>query len=292
MFVVLGILTVCAAVVGGYLLEHGNLHVLYQPAELVIIFGAAAGSFCISAPPRVIRLVLRNAGTLFKPAILDRRGYTDLLLLLGLIFRRIRSEGLLAVENDINDPAKSSLFAAYPRLLALPLAMEFLCASLRVFITSNVAGHELEALLDLDIESSAEELNLPGIMVGKVADALPGLGIVAAVLGVVITMGKISEPPEVLGHSIGAALVGTFLGVLACYGFVGPIAANLEIKAREEETVLIVIKTALVSMAGGAVPQMAVESARRAIPGANRPSYNELDEAFRQAKAGRGDTPS
>ena len=284
MTVVIGIMTVFAAVVGGYLLEHGNLHVLFQPSELVIIFGAAAGSFLITAPPRVIRLLLRNVRTIFKANILDKSGYTDLLVLLGLFFRRIRKEGLLAVENDVNAPDQSEIFNSFPRLMAMPHVVEFICASFKVLITTNLPQHEFEALLDLDIESSSEDLALPGAMLSRVADALPGLGIVAAVLGVVITMGKISEPPEVLGHSIGAALVGTFLGVLACYGFVGPMAANLEIKGREEETIMTVIKTAMVSTAGGGVPQMAMEFARRTIPGENRPTYNELEEAFKASK--------
>ncbi len=288
MFVVIGIVMVFAGVIGGYLMEHGNLNVLFQPAELVIIFGAAAGSFLIMSPPRVIRVVLRNLSTIFKAGILDKKGYLDLLVLLSLFFRRIRKEGLLAVEGDVNNPDESDLFKAFPNLLARRNVIEFICANFKVIITTNMAHHELEALLELDIESSHEEASLPSMLIGKIADGLPGLGIVAAVLGVVLTMGKISEPPEVLGHHIGAALVGTFLGVLACYGFVGPMGTNLELKAREEGTILTVIKTALVSSASGAVPQMAVEFARRAIPGENRPTFAELEEAIKQSKGTEG----
>jgi chemotaxis protein MotA len=279
---------VFAGVIGGYLMEHGNLHVLFQPAELVIIFGAATGSFLIMAPPRVIRVVLRNLSTIFKAGVLDKKGYLDLLVLLSLFFRRIRKKGLLAVEADVNNPDESDLFKAFPDLLARRNVVEFICANFKVIITTNMAHHELEALLELDIESSHEESLLPSFLIGKIADGLPGLGIVAAVLGVVLTMGKISEPPEILGHSIGAALVGTFLGVLACYGFVGPMGTNLELKAREEGTILTVIKTALVSSASGAVPQMAVEFARRAIPGENRPTFAELEEAIKQSKGKEG----
>jgi chemotaxis protein MotA len=288
MFVAIGIVMVFAGVIGGYLMEHGNLHVLFQPAELVIIFGAATGSFLIMAPPRVIRVVLRNLSTIFKAGVLDKKGYLDLLVLLSLFFRRIRKKGLLAVEADVNNPDESDLFKAFPDLLARRNVIEFICANFKVIITTNMAHHELEALLELDIESSHEESLLPSFLIGKIADGLPGLGIVAAVLGVVLTMGKISEPPEILGHSIGAALVGTFLGVLACYGFVGPMGTNLELKAREEGTILTVIKTALVSSASGAVPQMAVEFARRAIPGENRPTFAELEEAIKQSKGKEG----
>lgn len=288
MFVAIGIVMVFAGVTGGYLMEHGNLHVLFQPAELVIIFGAATGSFLIMAPPRVIRVVLRNLSTIFKAGVLDKKGYLDLLVLLSLFFRRIRKKGLLAVEADVNNPDESDLFKAFPDLLARRNVIEFICANFKVIITTNMAHHELEALLELDIESSHEESLLPSFLIGKIADGLPGLGIVAAVLGVVLTMGKISEPPEILGHSIGAALVGTFLGVLACYGFVGPMGTNLELKAREEGTILTVIKTALVSSASGAVPQMAVEFARRAIPGENRPTFAELEEAIKQSKGKEG----
>lgn len=288
MFVAIGIVMVFAGVIGGYLMEHGNLHVLFQPAELVIIFGAATGSFLIMAPPLVIRVVLRNLSTIFKAGVLDKKGYLDLLVLLSLFFRRIRKKGLLAVEADVNNPDESDLFKAFPDLLARRNVVEFICANFKVIITTNMAHHELEALLELDIESSHEESLLPSFLIGKIADGLPGLGIVAAVLGVVLTMGKISEPPEILGHSIGAALVGTFLGVLACYGFVGPMGTNLELKAREEGTILTVIKTALVSSASGAVPQMAVEFARRAIPGENRPTFAELEEAIKQSKGKEG----
>ena len=288
MFVAIGIVMVFAGVIGGYLMEHGNLHVLFQPAELVIIFGAATGSFLIMAPPRVIRVVLRNLSTIFKAGVLDKKGYLDLLVLLSLFFRRIRKKGLLAVEADVNNPDESDLFKAFPDLLARRNVVEFICANFKVIITTNMAHHELEALLELDIESSHEESLLPSFLIGKIADGLPGLGIVAAVLGVVLTMGKISEPPEILGHSIGAALVGTFLGVLACYCFVGPMGTNLELKAREEGTILTVIKTALVSSASGAVPQMAVEFARRAIPGENRPTFAELEEAIKQSKGKEG----
>ena len=162
--------------------------------------------------------------------------------------------------------------------------MSFICDNFRVIITTNMAPHELEALLDVDLESTHEDSLIPAASINKVGDALPGLGIVAAVLGVVITMGKISEPPEVLGHSIGAALVGTFIGILACYGFVGPMATNLEQQARDHGIYFNVIKSALVSFVGGAAPQIAVESGRRAIPGSERPSFAEVEEEMKKWK--------
>ncbi len=197
----------------------------------------------------------------------------ELLMLLNQLFWKIRREGLLAIEGDVEEPEKSTIFNRFKTVVSNHHAMSFICDNFRVIITTNMAPHELEALLDVDLESTHEDSLIPAASINKVGDALPGLGIVAAVLGVVITMGKISEPPDVLGHSIGAALVGTFLGVLACYGFVGPMATNLEHKARDHGIYFNVIKSALVSFVGGAAPQIAVESGRRAIPGSERPSF-------------------
>jgi len=278
---VAGIGVVVAAVLGGFLMEHGNLAVLVQPAELVIIFGSAVGSFLIASPGKVATAVARNLGSLFRPATRSKTEYIALLTLLYRIFSKIRKEGLVAVEADIEDPRKSPLFADYPSVLADRQALAFLCDNLKVIVTTSVPPHELDSLLDIEIETHLHHAMVPSHSVSRVADSMPGLGIVAAVLGVVLTMGKIDQPPAVLGHSIGAALVGTFLGVLACYGFLGPIAANLEHRAKENETFLQVIKLAVVAFVGGSAPQMAVEFGRRAIPGDAKPTFDELERAIR-----------
>jgi chemotaxis protein MotA len=281
MFVFIGISVVLGSVVGGYLMEKGNLHILFQPAEIVIIFGAALGSFLIASPPKVISLVLKHAGSIVKSKSQSKENYIELLSLLYQLFSKIRKEGLISIEADIESPQKSGIFKKYSGIMASHHACNFICDNLKVIITTNVPSYELENLMDLEIETHHHEAVIPSHSISKVADALPGLGIVAAVLGVVITMGKIDQPPAVLGHSIGAALVGTFLGVLMCYGFVGPMATNLEHKAKEEGIYFQVIKVSLVAFVGGAAPQMAVEFGRRAIPGKEKPTFNELEQVLR-----------
>lgn len=284
MFVIIGCVVVLVAVVGGYLLEHGNLHVLFQPAEVVIIFGAAAGALLISSPGPVFKSVVRSFPKIFSYKGLSKNEYIELLVLLYKLFQKMRKEGLISVEEEIDNPEKSKIFSAHPDVMKNHHAMNFICDSIRIVITSNMPGHELEDILERDIEILHHEAMLPAHSVARIADSLPGLGIVAAVLGVVITMGKIDQPPSVLGHSIGAALVGTFLGVLACYGFVGPMAATMEHMARDEKEYLEVIKSALVAYVDGSAPQVAIEIGRRTVPGDFRPSFSELEEHLKAAK--------
>lgn len=281
MIVIIGIFVVLASVIGGFLLEGGNLHVLMVPAELLIIGGAAVGAFFIASPSKVASAVIKNVSSVFSARGMTKEKYLELLSLLFQLFSKIRKEGLISIEADIERPDKSPIFTRYGSVMANHHALDFICDNLKVIITSNVPSHELDSLMDMEIETHHHEAMVPSHSVARVADGLPGLGIVAAVLGVVLTMGKIDQPPAVLGHSIGAALVGTFLGVLMCYGFVGPMAANLEHKAREEGVAMQVIKAALVAFVGGAAPQMAVEFARRAIPGTDKPSFSELETKVR-----------
>lgn len=281
MFAIIGIAVVLASIIGGYLMEHGNLSVLLQPAEVVIIFGAAIGSFLISSPPRVVSLVAKNITSIISSKSTDKAEYLELLALLYQIFSKIRKDGLVSIEADVENPEKSPIFTKYTKVMSNHHAIDFLCDNLKVIVTSNIPPHELDSLLDLEIETHHEVAIIPANSVTKLADGLPGLGIVAAVLGVVITMGKIDQPPAILGHSIGAALVGTFLGVLMCYGFVGPMATNLEHKASEDGVYFQVIKMALVAFVGGSAPQMAVEFGRRAIPGKEKPTFAELEGELR-----------
>ncbi len=282
MFTIIGIVVVLVGIIGGYLMEHGNLHVLWQPAELVIIGGAAIGSFLISSPPKAIGLVLKSIGPIFGGGGPGKAEYLELLSLLNMIFSKIRKEGLISIESDIEDPKKSPMFSKYKSVIANHHALDFICDNLKVMITTNMPPYELDNLMEIDIEANHQEEMATPAIINKVSDSLPGLGIVAAVLGVVITMGKIDSPPAVLGHSIGAALVGTFIGILLCYGFVGPMATKIEALVQESGIYPKVIKTALVAFVGGAAPQIAVESGRRAIPGSVRPTFSELEAALRK----------
>ncbi len=282
MFIFIGAGIVLGAVIIGYLLEHGNLAVLIQPAELLIIFGAAIGSFLISSPPKVVSGVIKNLKKIISSKGPTKANYLDILSLLYQIFSKIRKEGLIAIEADIENPLQSPVFNNYKSVTSNHHAVNYICDNLKVIITTNITPYELDSVMDLEIETQHHHEMIPSHMVAKVADSLPGLGIVAAVLGVVLTMGKIDQPPSVLGHSIGAALVGTFLGVLMCYGFVSPLATNLEHYADEEIVYSRVIKVAMVAFVGGAAPQIAVEFGRRAIPSTEKPTFDELEKAIRK----------
>ncbi len=282
MVAIIGAIVVFSSIVSGYLMEEGNLYVLVQPAELIIIFGAAFGSFLISSPPRVIAAVAKNVSTIVKPKGKSKTDYLELLSLLYQIFSKIRKEGIIAIESDVEEPDKSPIFRKYNSVISNHDAVDYICDNLKVIMTTNVVPYELDNIMELEVDAHLREAMVPSHSVAQVADALPGLGIVAAVLGVVLTMGKMGEPPEVLGHSIGAALVGTFLGVLLCYGFVGPMATNLEHGANEDIIYFQVIKVAVVAFVGGAAPQIAVEFARRVIESKEKPGFNELEAALRK----------
>jgi chemotaxis protein MotA len=288
MLVPIGFLGVLGAVVGGYIMAHGNLSVLFQPAEIIIIFGAATGALVISSPKHVLIGVIKGAiKTITGGGGYSKKDYMEALLLITEIFTKIRKEGLISIEQDVEEPQNSPIFSKYPKFMKNHHALGLLTDTLRTVMTTTVSPYELESILDSELETLHETESAPAKNLTNIAESLPGLGIVAAVLGVVITMGKIKEPPDVLGHSIGAALVGTFLGVLMCYGFVGPLARRLEASVNEEKEFLQVIKAALVSFVGGAAPQIAVEFARRGIPPHLRPSFHELEEEIRALKSGR-----
>lgn len=282
MFVIIGIIVVAGSVIGGYILERGNLHLLFQPVELLIIGGAAIGAFFISSPTKVLSSVTKNISKIFTAKGASKAEFLEVLGVLNAIFTKMRKEGLIAIEGDIENPKESPLFTKYPGILKNNHALSFICDNLKVIISTNVSSFEIENILDIEMDAHHHEALIPAHSITKIADGLPALGIVAAVLGVVLTMAKISEPPEVLGHSIGAALVGTFLGVLLSYGFVGPVGTHLEHIAEEDMILLKIIKIGLVSFVGGAAPQIAVEYARRVIPSHAKPSFTELEEAIRK----------
>ncbi|MBI5599120.1 MAG: flagellar motor stator protein MotA [Deltaproteobacteria bacterium] len=283
MFIIIGIIFVLGSIVGGYLMEHGNLHVLMQPAELVIIGGSAAGSLFIMAPPKCLFKIFKALPAVLGGSKYSKDSYLELLSLLYEMFSNIRKEGLLAIEKDIESPDKSALFKKYPKILANHHAMDFLCDNMRVFVV-GIKPMEFDEMMTLELETHhTEQATTPGL-VTKVADSLPGFGIVAAVMGVVITMGKMAEPPEVIGRSVASALVGTFLGILLSYGFVGPLANNLEHKANEDSKYLAAIKTSLLAFANDMPPQMAVEFGRRVLYEDAKPSFKELEVAVKKKK--------
>jgi len=285
MLAIIGFIIVSASVVGGYLLEHGNLALLFQPVELLIIGGAALGAFVIAAPVKVMKATISAIVRMFTNKGYDKAEYIGVLLLLNGIFYKIRQQGLVSIESDVDNPEESSLFNQYPAILKNHHALTFITDTLRTVMTTTIAPHELEALIDNELECHHEEALLPSQILSFISDSLPGLGIVAAVLGIVLTMGKINEPPAVLGASVGAALVGTFLGILLSYGYVGPVARNMAQIAAEDLQYLNVIKVALLAfVGGGAAPKVAVEFGRRVIPSDSKPSFVEMEENFRQKK--------
>ena len=284
MFAIIGMLVVIGAVMGGYLEEGGNLSVLIQPAEILIIGGAAIGAFLISTPLKIIKATITAVIGILKSTSYKKQDYIDVLMLLNSVFYKIRQQGLVSIESDVDSPMHSALFSRYPKILKNHHATVLITDTLRTVMTTTIASYELEALIDAELDAYLEEVLQPSKAVNFIADALPGLGIVAAVLGIVVTMGKMKEPPEVLGKSIGAALVGTFLGVLLCYGFVGPVARSLEHTAHEKLQYLVTIKVALVSFLGGSAPKVAVEFGRRVVPADLKPSFAEIEEAIRKNK--------
>ena len=285
MIAIIGFVIVTVCVIGGYLLEGGNLSVIFQPVELLIIGGAAIGGFIIASPMKVIKATGSSVARIFTNKPRTKQDYIDVLRMINGIFYKIRQQGLVSIESDVDAPDQSPLFTDYPQILKNQTAIFLITDTLRTVMTTTIAPHELESLIDQELEAYQEEAMAPVHSVSTVADGLPGLGIVAAVMGVVLTMGKIKEPPEVLGASIGAALVGTFTGVLLCYGYVGPMAKNMEFIATEDLQYLNVIKVALLAfVGGGAAPKVAVEFGRRVVPVEAKPSFIEMEDALRSAK--------
>ena len=280
MFAIIGILVVFGCVVGGYLMEHGNLRVLIQPAELLIIGGAATGTVLVANPLHIIKKILAGMGGVFKGSEFNKQTYINTLKMMYELLNKARKDGLMVLEGDVEEPEKSPVFSKNPAFVKNHHVRDFVCDSLRMAIT-GVDAFELDQMLDLDLEVHHQDASQPTSALSTMADSLPGLGIVAAVLGVVITMGALGGPPEEIGHKVAAALVGTFLGILLCYGLVGPIAANMAKAADEEHAFLYVMRVLMISFLKGTAPIMAVEVARRAVPGHVRPSFRELEQACR-----------
>jgi chemotaxis protein MotA len=285
MFAIIGFVIVLGAVVGGYLMEHGKMAVLMQPAELVIIGGAALGTLLIANPlPILIKIAKGLIGVLkgskYTPAL-----YVDTLKMLNELFQYARKNGMVKLEEDVENPDKSPVFTKHPQFLANHHAVAFICDTLRMSISGGVPAFDLDQMMEMDMDVHHQESEKTVAALSTVADALPGLGIVAAVLGVVITMGALGGPPEEIGHKVAAALVGTFLGILLCYGFLGPLASNLTKLNEAESDYLRCLRSGVIAFTKGSAPALAVEFARRSIPGDLRPSFKDLEASMRGRSA-------
>ncbi len=282
MLVIVGAAIVFVSVFGGYLMEGGHLEVLIQPIELLIIGGAGVGSLLISAPMPIIKQMIAQVLATLKEGGTGKDTYLELLLLLFELCKTAKVNPL-SLEPHVENPDNSDIFKRYPKILHNHHAVHFICDTLKVQISAAMNPYDLEELMDTDINSCHEEEGKPPVILNKVGDSFPGLGIVAAVLGVVITMGKLTQGKEVIGHSVAAALVGTFIGILLSYGFVGPLATKMESKNAESGKLLFVIKSALLAFAKDCSPKVCVEFARRTIPPSDRPGFEEVDKATSNA---------
>ena len=280
MLVIVGSIFVVVCVFGGYILAGGHMGVLWQPFEIMIIIGAAIGAFITGNPMCVIKKVGGALGTAFKGSRYKKDDYIELLSMQFQVFKLAKVKGMLALETHVENPEDSDLFAQFPGFYANHHALTFLCDYLRMFSLGTETPHEMEALMDQEIETHHHEAQQVSGAVQTTADALPALGIVAAVLGVIHTMGSITEPPEVLGHLIGGALVGTFLGIFVAYGFVAPIATTLNATYDAETKYYQCLKSGLLAYLQGYAPAICVEFARKALLSHVRPSFYEVEEAL------------
>jgi|ERR1700690_3298936 len=291
MFVIIGIVVVIGAIVGGYLMEHGSIRVLVQPAELLIIGGAAIGTVLIANPLYILKKIAGGLSAVFGGSKYGKPKYMETMKMLYELFSRARKEGLMALESDSDNPEQSPVFSKYPKFLKDHHVLYFICDTIRMVSGGGVEPFDVDQMMELDMEVHHHNETVPVAALATMADSLPGLGIVAAVLGVVITMGALGGPPEEIGHKVAAALVGTFLGILLCYGFVGPIASNMGKNIDDEHAFYHVIRVAIVSFIKGSPPIIAVEYGRRAIPGHLRPKFQELEDFIKErgASAAAGD---
>jgi chemotaxis protein MotA len=282
MFLIVGILMVFGAVLGGFLMEKGPVAVLMQPSEFLIIGGAALGTMVAANPIHVLKKILSGLIGALKGSNFTKSRYIDSLKMMFNLFKKARKDGLVAIESDIEEPEKSQLFSQYPAFLKDHHARDFICDTMRMAITGGATPFDVDQMMELDMEVHHSGATNSTSALSTVADALPGLGIVAAVLGVVVTMSSLGGPPEEIGRKVASALVGTFLGILLCYGMVGPMAAKMSRMADEESAYYHVLRVVMLSFIKGMSPVLAVEMARRAIPEHVRPSFQEVEKACRQ----------
>jgi chemotaxis protein MotA len=286
MFAIIGILVVFGAVIGGFLMEKGHIMVLVQPAELLILGGAAIGTLLVANPIHIIKGILSGLIGVLKGSPFSKARYLSTIKMMYQFLNKVRKEGLLSVENDVEKPGESSIFKNYPEFLSDHHARDFVCDTLRTAITGGVEPFDMDQMMELDMEVHHHEATQPVNALNTVADALPGLGIVAAVLGVVITMGALGGPPEEIGEKVAAALVGTFLGILLCYGVAGPLSSSMAKAADDQNEYLHVLRVLLLAFLKGSAPMIAIEMGRRAIPSHVRPSFDEMEKNCKAASPG------
>jgi len=282
MFAIIGILAVFGAVLGGFLMEKGPLLVLVQPSELVIIAGAALGILLTSNPLYVLKKIAAGLVTVLKGTSFSQQRYVNTLRMMFILFNKARKEGLAGIESDIETPEKSQVFSKYPEFLANHHIRDFVCDTMRMAITGGAGSFDIDQMMELDMDVHHAGATESSLAISTLADSLPGMGIVAAVLGVVITMSALGGPPEEIGHKVAAALVGTFLGILLCYGLVGPLGSNLAKLIEDEHAYYHVLRVVMLAFIKGMSPSLAVEMGRRAIPEHVRPSFLEVEKACRQ----------
>ncbi len=292
MFAIIGILVVFGAVIGGFLMEKGHIAVLIQPAELLILGGAAVGTLLVANPIHIIKAITAALLGILKGSPFNKARYLCTLKMMYQFLNKVRKEGLLSVEMDVEKPSESSIFKNYPEFLGDHHARDYVCDTLRMAITGGVDPFDMDQMMELDMEVHHHEATQPIASLTTVADALPGLGIVAAVLGVVITMGALGGPPEEIGAHVAAALVGTFLGILACYGVVGPLSSNMAKIADDHNSYLHVLRVLMLSFLKGSAPMIAVEIGRRAIPAHVRPSFDEMEKDCKNNSAAANAQPA
>lgn len=284
MLVILGYIIVALSVFGGFALAGGHLHSLWQPVEVLMIAGAGFGAFMVGNTGPALKATLKALPKVFKGAKYTKDSYMELMALLYELLGKIRKEGLMSIEGDVETPEESPLFAKYPKILHDHHVIEFITDYLRIMVSGNLNAMELENLMEVEIETHHHEEMVPSHVIAKLGDALPAFGIVAAVMGVVHTMGSVGIPPAELGILIGAALVGTFLGILLAYGFIGPLANLLEQKAEESSKMFQTIKVTLLANLNGYAPAMAVEFGRKVLLSTERPAFAELEAFVKQKR--------
>jgi chemotaxis protein MotA len=281
-FSIVGVLIVLGCVLGGYLMEHGKVGVLMQPAELLIILGASLGTLLVANPMRIIKGIVSGLLSVLKGTPFTKQRYLETLKMMFDLFNKSRKEGAISIEGDVEEPDKSAIFSKYPNFTKDHHVLHFVCDTMRMAITGGVTPFDVDQMMELDMDTHHQTANQPNAALNSMADALPGLGIVAAVLGVVVTMGSLGGPPEEIGHKVAAALVGTFLGILLCYGMIGPLAANMGKGVEEEHCYYSVLRVLMLAFMKGTSPIMAVEMGRRAIPAHCRPGFADVEKACRE----------
>jgi chemotaxis protein MotA len=284
MFVIIGYVVICGTIFGGYAMAGGHLGGLWQPLEVLMIFGGALGSFIVGNDNKALKATAKALPSIFKGSKFTKALYLDLLALLFEILSKIRKDGMMSIENDVENPEASPLFSKYPNLLHDHHLTEFITDYLRLMGSGNMDAFQIESLMESEIETHHMEGHVPAHCIAKLGDALPAFGIVAAVMGVVHTMESLSLPPTELGILIGHALVGTFLGILLAYGFVGPLSGLLEQKLEESTKMYNTVKVTLISSLNGYAPAIAVEFGRKILYSTERPGFAELETHVKQTK--------